>query len=126
LFPQSGMHIVPDLAWINSASVRFWAAPGAAPIASAGYHAVARGAASAERAAARSAAFARRCSFFGWLAGVLLPAAVGASGTLRKAARLNSLGRLGDKQSLDVECCTLSGEPWIENQSIENYSFSYD
>jgi len=49
----------------------------------------------------------------------------GFTGTLRNAARLNSLGRLGDKQSLDMECCTLSSEPRIENQSIENYSISY-
>src|ERR1700722_15943804 len=64
----------------SPALAQLGAAPGAAPSASAEWHAFARPVAFAERGAAPSAVFACRCSFSWQLADALFPAAVGASG----------------------------------------------
>src|ERR1039457_258854 len=64
----------------SPASVQLGAALGAAPPASAEWHAFAQAVVFVERGAAPSAVFARRCSFSWWLVGVLFPAAAGVFG----------------------------------------------
>src|SRR3984885_2475379 len=64
----------------SPALAQLGAAPGAAPSASAEWHAFARPVAFAERGAAPSAVFENRCSFSWQLADVLFPAAAGVSG----------------------------------------------
>ena len=80
------------------ASVQFGAALGAAPFASVEWHAFAQAVEFVERGAAPSAVFAFRCSFSGWLVGVLFPVAVEASGDPVFA------GQLACSVAADISC----------------------